>query len=104
MLKEAGEFFLDYLTEHPAYPGVLVTGPSLSPENRYRLPDGTIGSLCMGPAMDTQILRELFGHCIEASELLGVDDLFRQRVRETLARLPAERIGQHGQLQEWLED
>ena len=104
VLKEAAEFFLDYLVEHPKYPGMLVTGPSGSPENRYVLPDGTVGALCMGPAMDTQILRELFGRVIEAGELLGVDEAFRSEVAAALGRLPAERVGRHGQLQEWLED
>jgi len=104
VLKEAAQFFLDYLVEHPAYPGLLVTCPSLSPENRYALPDGTVGHLCAAPAMDSQLLRELFGRCIEAAELLGVDAELRATLRETIARLPPHRIGRHGQLQEWLED
>jgi alpha-L-fucosidase 2 len=104
VLKEAAEFFLDYLVQHPAYPGTLVTGPSTSPENRYVLPDGTVGALCMGPAMDTQILRELFGRVAEASTELGVDETFREEIAAARDRLPAERIGKHGQLQEWLED
>ena len=104
VLKEAAEFFLDYLVEHPAFPGTLVTGPSTSPENRYVLPDGTVGALCMGPAMDTQILRELFGRAIEAAVELDVDDAFQEEIAAARDRLPAERIGKHGQLQEWLED
>jgi alpha-L-fucosidase 2 len=104
ILKEAALFFLDYLTEDPRYPGLLVTGPSISPENRYALPDGTVGHLCMGPAMDTQIVRELFARCVEAATLLDVDAPFRAQVQAALARLPADRVGRHGQLQEWLED
>ena len=104
VLKEASEFFLDYLVEHPGYPGTLVTGPSVSPENRYVLPDGTVGALCMGPAMDTQVVRELFGRCIDAAALLGEDEAFRAQLAAALARLPEARIGRHGQLQEWLED
>ena len=38
VMKEAAEFFLDYLVEDPR--GRLVSGPSVSPENRYRLPNG----------------------------------------------------------------
>ncbi|HET7769786.1 MAG TPA: glycoside hydrolase family 95 protein, partial [Chloroflexota bacterium] len=102
--KEASLFFLDYLVEHPHFPGTLVTGPSVSPENRYLLPDGTVAALCMGPAMDSQILRELFDRTIEAAELLQDDGPFRNEVAAVRARLPAERIGKHGQLQEWLED
>ena len=104
VLKEAAEFFLDYLVEHPHYPGTLVTGPSVSPENRHMLLDGTVGALCMGPAMDTQILRELFDRVTEAAALLGVDEAFPAEIAAVRAKLPAERIGRHGQLQEWLED
>jgi alpha-L-fucosidase 2 len=104
ILKEAAGFFLDYLVEDPRYPGLLVTGPSLSPENRYALPDGTISHLCMGPAMDTQIVRELFSRCAEAAALLDVDEDLRTTLQATISRLPGHRIGRYGQLQEWLED
>jgi len=102
ILREACEFFLDYLTESPE--GYLVTGPSTSPENAYRLPNGEQGGLCMGPTMDTQIVTELFTRTIEASRLLGDDEAFRARLEERLKRLPPPRIGKFGQLQEWSED
>ena len=78
VMKEAGEFFLDYLVEDGN--GHLITGPSLSPENQYQARDGTPVKLCMGPAMDTQITHALFSRLIEASELLGVDMEFRRKV------------------------
>ena len=56
VMKEAAEFFLDYLVEDPRSPGRLVSGPSVSPENRYRLPNGQVGILSMGPSMDHQII------------------------------------------------
>ena len=102
VLKEAAEFLLDYLVEDAG--GRLVTGPSLSPENRYRTAGGATAKLCMGPAMDTQITDALFGRVIEASLVLGVDADFRARVEAARARLPPPRVGRHGQLQEWLED
>jgi alpha-L-fucosidase 2 len=101
-LKEAAQFFLDFLVESPE--GYLVTNPSLSPENRYRLPNGEVGTLCYGPAMDTQILTELFGACIRASEILNTDESDRKKWEDAMARLPRMKIGRHGQLQEWLED
>ncbi|NCV02100.1 MAG: hypothetical protein EBV53_13080 [Proteobacteria bacterium] len=103
VLREAAEFYLDYLIPHPTDPTMLVSGPSISPENRYILPDGTTGSLCLSPAMDSQIIRELFDRCIQASEILRVDDAFRERVVSARGRLPADRIGPDGRLQEWLE-
>ena len=48
---------------------LLVTAPSLSPENVH--PHGA--ALCYGPAMDTQIIRDLFDAVIEAGEHLGRD-------------------------------
>ena len=102
VMKEAAEFLLDYMVDDGK--GRLVTGPSLSPENRYRLPDGTIGSLCMGPVMDTEIAYALFSRVIESSAILRIDDSFRAKVRDARDRLVPLAIGKHGQLQEWLED
>jgi alpha-L-fucosidase 2 len=101
-MKEAAEFLLDFLVEDGK--GRLITGPSTSPENRYRLPDGTVGSLCMGPTMDIEITHALFGRVIESSRLLGIDAEFREKLAAARDRLPPLQIGRHGQLQEWLED
>jgi alpha-L-fucosidase 2 len=102
LMKEAAQFLLDYLVEDGK--GHLVTGPSISPENRYSLPDGTTAKLCMGPTMDIELTHALFSRVIEASRLLGLDIDFRRRLTAALARLPPLKIGSHGQLQEWLED
>jgi alpha-L-fucosidase 2 len=99
MLKGAAQFFLDTLVADPSVRW-LVTSPSLSPENPH--PFGT--SLVAGPAMDQQILRELFTSAITAAELLGIDRDLRQTWAATRARLAPNRIGSSGQLQEWLED
>ncbi|MCR2806811.1 glycoside hydrolase family 95 protein [Paenibacillus soyae] len=101
-MKESALFFLDFLTETAS--GELVTTPSVSPENTYRLPGGETGALCAGPSMDSQILDHLFGACMEASELLGRDEAFRERLDGARSRLPQPKIGRHGQLQEWIED
>ena len=101
-MREAAEFFLDYLVESPQ--GWLVTGPSMSPENSYRLANGQTAVTCMGPTMDTEIVTDLFNHCIQASELLGRDLEFRTQLQRTLKRLPPLRIGKDGRLLEWLEE
>jgi len=96
LMKGAAEFFVDYLIEDPrSDKGWLISGPSNSPEN---------GGLVMGPTMDHQIIRDLFGNCIKASEILGVDADFRKVLIEKRARLAPMQIGRYGQLQEWLED
>lgn len=101
-MKEAALFFLDFLVESPE--GYLVTCPSVSPENRYRLPNGEVGTLCYGPYMDTHILLELFNACIEASKVLNTDEDLREQWISTKARLPEMKIGKYGQLQEWIQD
>src|SRR5262245_28498476 len=104
VMKEAAEFLLDFLIDDGKGKGHLVTGPSTSPENRFRLPDGTIGSLCLGPVMDIQITHALFSRVIESSKLLGRDADFRNKVSAARDKLPPLKIGKHGQLQEWQED
>jgi alpha-L-fucosidase 2 len=101
-MREAAEFFLDYLVEDPK--GRLVSGPSISPENAYRLPDGTEGHLCMGASMDTQIITDLFQNCLAAAAILGRDADFGAKLEATLRRLPPIRTGKHGQIMEWSED
>jgi alpha-L-fucosidase 2 len=98
-LKGACLFFLDTLVLDPVH-GWLVTCPSMSPENFH--PGGT--STCAGPAMDAQILHDLFSHVIEASEILGIDAAQREELREARAKLPPHQVGAAGQLQEWLQD
>lgn len=103
LLKEAAEFFLDYMVEHPKY-GWLVTGPAVSPENFFVTPDGQTCSECMGPTCDRVLVYDLFTSCIEGSRILDRDPDFRARLEAARAKLPPLKIGKHGQLQEWLED
>src|SRR5206468_7396461 len=49
-MKEAAEFLLSYLTDDGH--SQLLTGPSISPENRYQAADGQIAKLFMVPTMD----------------------------------------------------
>lgn len=101
-MKEAALFLLDYMVEAPD--GRLVTCPSVSPENTYKLPSGEAGVLCYGPSMDSQITYALFSACIEGSRLLGIDEPFRDELEAARSKLPPIQIGRHGQIQEWLED
>jgi alpha-L-fucosidase 2 len=101
-MREAAEFFLDYLVEDRQ--GRLVSGPSVSPENRYRLPNGQVGILTMGPSMDHQIISGLFSQTSRAAEILGVDPAIRRTLDEARRRMPAPTVGKHGQIQEWADD
>jgi alpha-L-fucosidase 2 len=102
LLHDASFFFLDYLTDDGA--GHLVTGPSISPENKYKLADGSVHSLTMAPTMDIEIVRELFQRTMQAGALLGEDGAFLEKVHQASTRLPAFKVGSFGQLQEWQQD
>jgi len=95
ILKEASRFFSEYLVPDPKNPEWLVSGPSNSPE---------LGGLVMAPAMDHQIIRELFTNTIDAAKVLNVDTDFAEMLKEKRAKIAPNLIGNYGQLQEWLED
>lgn len=99
LMRGAALFFLDTLQPDPKT-GQLVTSPSLSPENEHA--PGV--SICAGPAMDQQILRDLFDQTARAAAILNTDADFAVQLRATRARLAPDRIGGDGQLQEWQED
>ncbi|MET3849411.1 glycoside hydrolase family 95 protein [Paenibacillus sp. OAE614] len=101
-MKEAALFLLDYLIEDNE--GRLMTCPSVSPENSYRLPNGETGVLCAGATMDFQIIEALFDACIRSGEIIERDEAFREELAAALKRLPKPQIGKHGQIQEWMED
>jgi alpha-L-fucosidase 2 len=108
ILRESARFLLDYLT--PAPDGSLLSGPSQSPENRYRLPDGSTASLCMSPAMDVQITRAVFDRVAHASTLLDLDADLRAQVQAASHRLPPIKVAPAGALSgagtilEWNDD
>ncbi|MCR2807047.1 glycoside hydrolase family 95 protein [Paenibacillus soyae] len=102
IMRETAAFFEDFLTETAS--GLLVTSPSVSPENTYILPGGERGILCEGPAMDNQILSGLFSACIMAADELGTDSELVRLWKELSGRLPKPGIGRYGQLMEWMED
>ena len=102
IMKGSAQFYLDMLITEPAH-GWLVTAPSNSPENTFRMENGATAHTCMGPTVDMQILRELFGNCIAAGESFDVDERFRENLKTTRAHLAPNQIGPDGRLQEWLK-
>jgi alpha-L-fucosidase 2 len=101
MMAGAVEFLLDFLATDPAT-GLLVSGPSTSPENAFVLPDGTRADVSMGTAMDQWIARDLLVNFLDASRLLGrSEDELSTRAEAALARLAQPGIGADGRLMEW---
>ena len=101
VMREAALFFLDYLTEDPET-GLLVSGPSASPENTFITSDGARADVGMGNAMDQQIVWDLFTNLLEAADALGAhgDEIVSQ-VRQARERLQGPTIGADGRLMEW---
>ena len=99
VMKTAASFFVKFLVKDPKT-GWLISSPSNSPEQ---------GGLVAGPAMDHQIIRELFRNCISAATVLHTP-LLKERGRgevgwgEVLPRIAPNQIGKYGQLQEWMQD
>ncbi len=103
ILKGAAEFFVEFLT--PWKDGSLVVYPTWSPENYYlQGQHGNLNKQCYGAAWDQQLVLNLFTDCIEASTVLDRDEALRKTLQEMIPKLCPQKIGQHGQLQEWPED
>jgi alpha-L-fucosidase 2 len=103
LMREAALFMSDFLVEHPRT-GKLVSGPSISPENRFITPAGDTAAISMGPAMDLQIVWHLFTSVIEASKLLNRDTEFRTLLESQLEQLAPVEIGRDGRILEWSEE
>ncbi|WP_432663337.1 glycoside hydrolase family 95 protein [Wukongibacter baidiensis] len=103
LMKGASEFVLDWLVEDEK--GQLVTAPSTSPENMFLTPDEKMScSVSVATTMDMGIIRDLFENLVKACDILKIDDDYKMTLLSVLKKLPAYKIGRHGQIQEWLED
>jgi alpha-L-fucosidase 2 len=102
VMKGAAEFCLDWLIEDAN--GLLVTAPSVSPENTFVLPDGSQAQISKASTMDMALIYDLFTNCIEASKLLDIEPEFRKQLTNARSRLYPPQIGRYGQLQEWFQD
>jgi alpha-L-fucosidase 2 len=84
-MKGAAEFFVHFLVKD-LKPVTLSALPSNSPEH---------GGLVAGPAMDHQIIRDLFKNCIAASALLGIDKAFADTLKEKYDQIAPNKIGKY---------
>ncbi|MFA6451536.1 MAG: glycoside hydrolase family 95 protein, partial [bacterium] len=117
-MKGTAEFLLDWLVEDGQ--GRLVTNPCTSPEHFFYAPEnkklskGAAQSLkslnlntrqsvsvTMGCTMDQEIIWEVFTENIEASQALGVDVDFREKLIAARDRLLMPGITKDGRLMEW---
>ena len=101
LMKGAAEFLLDWLIDKD---GEFITAPSTSPENAFIDENGRRGVVTIGSAMDLEIAWDLLTNCIEASEILGVDERQRGIWKDVRTRLHPLQIGAKGNLVEWYKD
>lgn len=104
ILRDASRFYLDFLIPAPGT-NYLVTVPSHSPENPYKLPNGKTVRAAVAATGDMQMIRYLFANTIAASEILGCDAELRAKLVAARARLVPTRIApDDGRIMEWYED
>ena len=102
LMKGAAEFLLGWMITDKN--GNLITSPSTSPENQYKLADGFVGATLYGGTADLAMIRECFDKTIKASKVLNTDADFRAKLETALAKLYPYQIGKKGNLQEWYFD
>lgn len=102
LMKGAAEFCLAML--FPDKNGKLITGPSTSPEARFKLPNGYIGATMYGGTADLAMIRELFSDVLAAQNVLNNDAEFAKQIQAALQQLLPYRIGSRGNLMEWYFD
>ena len=101
LLRGASEFYLDYLCEDPST-GLLVSGPSSSPENTFITEDGQRADIGMGNAMDQEIVWDVFTNLIDAATVLEAsDDEVVVAAKAARDRLAMPTVGADGRLMEW---
>ena len=102
VMKGASQFFLGWMVTDKN--GNLITSPSTSPENQYKLADGFVGATMYGGTADLAMIRECFDKTIKASKVLNIDADFRKKLETALSKLHPYQIGKKGNLQEWYFD
>lgn len=101
-MKEAALFTLDWLVEDND--GYLVTAPSTSPENKFKDPKGGEAAVSIATTMDISIVYDLFSNLIEAANVLGNDQEFKNLLIAKRAKLYPLKIDSRGRIQEWYKD
>ena len=103
LLKGNAQFILDFLAKDPKS-GYLMTGPSISPENWFRIVGGEEMVASMMPACDRELAYEILSNCVQASEILDTDREFADSLRTAIVQLPPIQLRANGAIREWFED
>ena len=93
LMKGCALFTEDFLWRKPD--GTLTAAPSTSPEH---------GPVDEGTTFTHAVVREILIRCIQAAQVLGVDETEAAHWQQMLEDLAPYQVGRYGQLMEWSRD
>ena len=100
-MNEVAQFYSDWVIEDPR-DGTLVSAPSSSPENRFIDQNGEPVTLCLGAAVDQQIIAEVFDNYMAACRILDMHTDLLETIIEQRSRLREGFVlGSDGRILEW---
>jgi len=102
VMKGAALFCLDWLSKDRN--GLLMSVPSVSPENTFITKQGDTAMVSSNTTADIALIKELFAQCIKAAGILNFEKAFSNKLKTALQMLPQYKIGSQGQLLEWEEE
>lgn len=107
-LVDVATFYECYTFE---WEGSRVTGPSISPENTFVVPDdmeepGKGEAMDIAIEMDNQLMRDVMTGLIEAADVLGIADSDKNvaAAKEFLPLIREPQVGSQGQILEWRQE
>ncbi|PYI01394.1 alpha-L-fucosidase 2 precursor [Aspergillus sclerotiicarbonarius CBS 121057] len=106
LLQSAARFYYCHLFP---FEGYYSTGPSISPEAAFIVPDdlsvaGNEEGIDIAPTMDNSLLYELFQSVIETCEILQINITDCTNATSYLAKIKPPQIGSSGRILEWRLD
>jgi len=104
LIREAAAFFQNYIFEEN---DILISGPSISPENSFQKEDG-IYQISNGCTYEILMIRELFqiyvNACEELEDVPETDKINCEKIKKQLKKLLPYRIMEDGTIAEYAHD
>ena len=100
LMKQAALFYLDLLVTDTD--GKQMICPATSPENCFIYGTRRL-AVAKSTAMMNSIVLDLFVNCKKSCEILGVDDVFYQKICDSIPKIKPLVIGDDGAILEWNE-
>ncbi len=102
MLKDAADFYVDFLQKYPEVNGHLTFYPSISPENEPNMePQSQTTNVVPNATGEIAICKEVLNTLLNSYEVLGIRNDEIVKYRDVLTKLPDYIINEDGALAEW---